>query len=269
MSIVGRFIKGIYAPLKHRLCVPSHFAICFRDLFGIYPELSGNIEHLSAAVAWLNRAQDVGNDDGVSYGYSFARGWLSSYPETTGYIIPTFLDYYGFTKDEEYLHRAIRMADWLASIQLENGAFQSGRVDAAITPSVFNTGQILLGLVRMYRQTGDDRYKKAAARAGDWLTDIQDEDGAWRKYSLNDIPHVYHTRVAWPLLELNSILPGTFLESAVRNINWALRSQLPNGWFRNNGFTSDQASSPILHTIVYAVRGILESAMDCTPIIGQ
>ncbi len=51
--------------------------------------------HLSAAIDWLCRAQDVrdGQPDagGVSAGWSFEDGWLPSYPETTGYIIETML----------------------------------------------------------------------------------------------------------------------------------------------------------------------------------
>ena len=51
--------------------------------------------HLQGAIDWLCRAQDVrdGKDDqgGVSAGWSFEDGWLPGYPETTGYIIETFL----------------------------------------------------------------------------------------------------------------------------------------------------------------------------------
>lgn len=252
-------LKNIYASLKHRLYMPSHFITYLKDLFDIRFELNENIKHFNAAVDWLKRAQDVTNDGGVSVGYSFSKGWLPSYPETTGYIILTFLNLYRFTKDEEYLQRAVRMADWLVSIQLENGAFQGGYADNVIQPVVFNTGQILLGLVGIYKQTGNDIYRKTAIKAGNWLIDIQDDDGAWRKFTYNSIPHVYHTRVAWSLLELNNVISSdTYLESAVRNINWALGNQLKNGWFKNNAFNG--FSEPFLHTIAYTIRGLLESA---------
>ena len=48
-------------------------------------------EHLLAAVEWLERAQDITGNGGVSGRYLLGHGWSSSYPETTGYIIPTFL----------------------------------------------------------------------------------------------------------------------------------------------------------------------------------
>src|SRR5262249_38511479 len=57
-----------------------------------------NSFHIKEAVGWLTRAQDATPDRGVSRGYSAAwnseggKGWQPSYPETTGYIIPTMFD---------------------------------------------------------------------------------------------------------------------------------------------------------------------------------
>jgi hypothetical protein len=42
-------------------------------------------DHLLAAAAWLERAQDETTDGGVSGRYRLDSGWTSSYPETTGY----------------------------------------------------------------------------------------------------------------------------------------------------------------------------------------
>lgn len=47
--------------------------------------------HLLAAIKWLCQAQDASEDGGVVGRYRLDRGWTSSYPETTGYIIPTFV----------------------------------------------------------------------------------------------------------------------------------------------------------------------------------
>ena len=63
-----------------------------------HPALGEHGPHLRSALEWLVAAQDATPDDGISRGYSFAystyfrgRGWQPSYPETTGYIIPTML----------------------------------------------------------------------------------------------------------------------------------------------------------------------------------
>ena len=48
-------------------------------------------DHLRAAAQWLAAAQDSQSDGGVAGRYQLNRGWTSSYPETTGYMVPTLL----------------------------------------------------------------------------------------------------------------------------------------------------------------------------------
>ena len=55
------------------------------------PGLPASTAHLEAAAGWLRRAQDATVDGGVSWGYRLHGGWAASYPETTGYIVPTYL----------------------------------------------------------------------------------------------------------------------------------------------------------------------------------
>jgi hypothetical protein len=64
--MTGIVSKSILAPLKHRLYILSHFAVCFGDLFSRHSDSNSNIEHLDATAAWLRRAQDITGDDGVS-----------------------------------------------------------------------------------------------------------------------------------------------------------------------------------------------------------
>jgi hypothetical protein len=216
--------------------------------------------HLAAAMDWLCRAQDLGDDRGVATAYSFGNGWLASYPETTGYIIETFVDYADLSGDEAYRRRAMEMADWLVSIQLPGGAFQAGPVDAPPKPSVFNSGQILLGLVRAHREADSGRYLDSAVRTGDWLIEVQDPDGAWRQYAYQGIPHAYYTRVAWALAELYAVTgDDRHREGALRQLRWALARQDENGWFRENSF--DSTSEPFTHTIVYAAEGLLGAGL--------
>jgi hypothetical protein len=49
---------------------------------------------------------------GVSAGWSFEDGWLPGYPETTGYIIETFIDAAKALKRPDLIGRASRMIDW-------------------------------------------------------------------------------------------------------------------------------------------------------------
>jgi hypothetical protein len=216
--------------------------------------------HLEATMEWLSRAQDTGSDRGVATTYSLRNGWMASYPETTGYIVPTFFDYAVATDQAAYRERALEMGEWLLGIQLPDGAFQAGPVDRPPEASVFNTGQILLGLVRLLRETGDDRYLAALARAADWLVDVQDEDGAWRRFAYNGMPHAYYTRVAWALLEAASVAGSSSHAARARQqLDWALDNQVETGWFQTNSF--DGVSAPFTHTIVYAAEGLLGAGL--------
>ena len=237
--------------------------ISFADLLGISRRaVDENSVHCKAAIDWLCVAQDIKPDGGISRGYNIlSRKWGALYPETTGYIIPTFFDYFHTTVKSVYRQRALRMADWEISVQMENGAFQSGDLDLLPQkPAVFNTGQVLFGLVNAYKETKDDKYKSAAVKAADWLIEAQDNDGAWRtdlSTLTNNPVHLYNTRTAWGLLKVHSItLNETYLNAAVQNMDWALRQQLDNGWFSDNVFNVSE--DPLTHTIAYAVEGILE-----------
>jgi uncharacterized protein YyaL (SSP411 family) len=215
-----------------------------------------NALHIRLAAEWLAAAQDATPDGGVSAEYSFREGWDSSYPETTGYISRTLFDYYHLTQQEVWRDRATRMLDWLLTTQLDSGAFPL-RTDLA-TPMVFDTGQAILGLVSAYRETGARRYLVSAVIAGQWLVAIQEPTGAWLQHSYGGIGHTYHTRVAWALLELyQESDDDTLLAAATKNLSWGLSQQLENGWFQNNAFSADDI--PILHTIAYAARGLLEA----------
>src|SRR3990172_3706504 len=81
-----------------------------------------------AAIRWLCLAQDVTGDGGVSASFSLRHGWLPSYPETTGYIIPTMFDYYQYCKERDYYLRAIKMAEFILSIQNRDGSIYGGEV---------------------------------------------------------------------------------------------------------------------------------------------
>jgi len=242
---------------RSKLYVLSHFQVVYKDLFNVHSKMDQNTTHLQYVMDWLKYAQDISQDGGVSAGYSFNEGWLRSYPETTGYIIPTFLNYYRLTDEEEYLNRAIKMANWLMSIQLRDGSFYGLWSDTP-KPVVFDTGQVLQGLISIYKETMKRKHLEAACKAANWLVEVQDKDGAWRRIASNEVAHVFHTRVAWPLLELYEVTSSEIYGRAARNnIEWTLHNQETNGWFRNN-WMGNIESNPYLHPIAYAIEGLLE-----------
>ena len=65
-----------------------------------------DFDHLRAAARWLAAAQDSQRDGGICGRYRLDRGWTSSYPETTGYAIPTLLSLADTLGEEEFRDRA-------------------------------------------------------------------------------------------------------------------------------------------------------------------
>lgn len=226
-------------------------------------------EHLEAAVEWLVRAHDAHPDHGVSRAYSIAwnsyfggSGWQASYPETTGYIIPTFFDAAKALNRPDLRKRAIEMANWETAVQLESGAVQGGIIgeQETPTPAIFNTGQVILGWHRSWKETGEESFLRSAHLAADFLLECQDDEGAFYKaqsqFARGDTT-TYNTRVAWSLCLLgHSTGQVAYLDAGRRNIEFALRRQHKNGWFEKNCLSD--ATRPLLHTIAYATRGVLE-----------
>ena len=233
-------------------------------------EMSPDEDHLTKTSEWVTRAQDARDDDGVSRAYSASssasvgyKGWQPSYPETTGYIIPSMFALSRVLNDPSLGNRAVRMADWETEIQLSSGAVMGSVVTAPAAPAVFNTGQVVFGWLAAHRQTGKRVYLEAAGRAGDYLVSVQAEDGSWDKGDSRFAKKgatTYNTRVAWALIELgNTMGDSIYIESGRKFNELALGRQLPNGWFSQNCLNDPER--PLLHTIVYATRGLLESGI--------
>jgi hypothetical protein len=232
-----------------------------RDARGLPTFDPGIDSAASAALDWLCAAQDnsTTHDGGVSRNYSVVSGWNSSYPETTGYIVPTMLDAAARENRQDLKQRAERMLHWLKTIQFDNGAFQCGKIDSARkVPTTFNTGQILIGLARGVAEF--DAFSDTMHRAATWLADTQDQDGCWRKFPTpyaNPGEKAYETHVAWGLLEAARISPSRgYAEPALANIRWALTKQRENGWISD--CCLNKTSAPLTHTLGYALRGIIE-----------
>jgi hypothetical protein len=215
--------------------------------------------NLHSAYQWLCAAQDASPDGGVAGCYNLVKGWGASYPETTGYIIPTFLHYAKTFNILDAHRRAIRMADWEVDVQLPSGAVRSGMLDVRVGPAVFNTGQVLFGWSSAYAATGNERFARSAARASEWLLTNQDRDGAWRR-NLSVITtssvQSYNVRAAWGLAiageEFNE---QRWSDAARRNADWTVAQQNEDGWFACNGFSDGE--DPLLHTIAYVLEGLL------------
>jgi uncharacterized protein YyaL (SSP411 family) len=249
-----------------RVMHPSLATMMMLDKFGRLSRAGSSKEHLDATMRWLCLAHDKGGGAGVAAGYALLHGWRPPYPETTGYIIPTFYDYAELTGQEEFRERARRMADWEIEVQLPSGAVQGSIYlgkDKPQPPVVFNTGQVILGWCRAFTETHNANYIEAAERAGSWLIELQADDGSWPLSGVETetLVHAYDVRVAWSLLEIYQLTrEQRYADAARANLDWTLRQQQENGWFKNNSFfNSGHWDLPLTHTIAYVMEGFQES----------
>jgi uncharacterized protein YyaL (SSP411 family) len=263
--MANKFTRLIELPFRYKPWRPAHLAIVFADLTGLSKQPVHNDEtHLKATIDWLCRAQDqrLGQKDqgGISAGWSFEDGWLPCYPETSGYIIETLLAAGKILDNPDLRIRAERIVDWELSIQNTDGSFPGHFGETGSKPVIFNTGQIMHGMIAGYLDFKRDECLEAAINAGKWMLLQQDNDGCWRRSVHNDTPHTYNTRSAWALLRTGLIAnEKDLVDSATKNLRWALTQQTSSGWFKTNGFKEN--GLPFTHNIAYAIRGILESGL--------
>src|SRR5881296_3713610 len=251
----------------HPLRNPTALGEGWREQLGGYPAHPEHEPHLVAGIAWLVRAQDATPDDGISRGFSLAwhayfggRGWQPSYPETTGYIIPTLYAAARRLGRAELAVRAERAARWEIEVQLPTGAVRGGVIGQPESPAVFNTGQVLLGWLAAFEETGQGIFADAARRAACYLAATLDPDGQWRsdnsRFARADST-LYNTRTAWALAEAGVRLENhAFTDGAARSLRAAAELQAPNGWLPQCCLSDPER--PLLHTLAYAVRGFLE-----------
>jgi hypothetical protein len=219
---------------------------------------------LNSLLRWLLDAQC--SDGGIAAYYSLLTGYSESYPEVTGYIVPTLYDFARVADDERAVVAAERATRWLRSLQMPTGAFPGGLQGAAAQPSVFNTGQILQGLVRAYVETNRPEIRDAAVAAGDWLVGMLQPDGSWSgPGAYQERSHTYYSMVAWALAELSEQVADhhhhpsvSYGLTAEKNLDWTLSHFRPSGWIDGINL---RGHPNYLHFIAYALQGVLECAI--------
>jgi folate-dependent phosphoribosylglycinamide formyltransferase PurN len=246
---------------------PANFKLALGQVVDVERNLRAHSDrdHLLAAADWLKRAQDATNDGGFVGRYNLRTGWSSSYPETTGYLIPTLLRLADTLGDDDYLKRAERAIDFLLSIQLPSGAFPGAEIaENRTNPSPFNTGQIMHGLQAWTQQTGDERCRKALFHAGRWLCEIQDPSGAWLKFFYQELATDYSAHLTCWLAEAGKFLGDQpMLQASSKHLAWVLQHyDAERSWFNLCGFSAEDhaAHRSVTHTIAYTIWGVMRTA---------
>ena len=169
--------------------------------------------------------------------------------------------------DPDAIERARRIADWEIGLQLPDGGIQGGVVgDTPVESSTYNTGQVILGWLRAFEESGVKAYLAAAERAATFLISCLDESGRFvAGYSrfCQPGPKAYEARTGWALVALGQVTGNpAHTDAGVRIGKFTLRCQRPNGWFAENDLETHDA--PLTHTIGYALDGLWEmgAALD-------
>ena len=220
-------------------------------------------DSLHGTLRWLARAQDATSDDGVSYGYGLVDGWTVSYPETTGYILQSFVWYHELFGSDEVWNRAQRMARWEVDIQMPSGATPGRFGTTRPVPVAFNTGQVLLGWSEYLRRENDARVRDAAARAGRWLIACMKDqpyfaDGVSAEAEHGDLS--YNAMVSWGLAELGDVLgDASFIAAAQKSARHYAELVDGRHWPMRAGFSNRDSDYPLTHNLGYTIQGLLEA----------
>jgi len=243
----------------------THWAMLFRQLLRPRAPLAPNRlaveKHLEGALAWILVAQRQGGDGGIAAHFDLLRGrWAPSYPETTGYTIPTLLACAERLGRPALRDTAIDLASYLLRVRTPEGGIGHWRPGAEQQPIVFDTGQALFGWIAAYQQTGRAEYLQAATQGADWLVRMQSPSGAWQQGQHLGVVKVIDTRVAWALLATAAVSPNpSYVAAARANLDWALQQQQADGWFEQAAFWT--GADPFTHNIVYTAEGLLECGL--------
>ncbi len=221
-------------------------------------------------LAWLKHSFEACDLRGSAAYYSRLRhplcGWSAAYPETTGYIIETLLDYHALTGEDWLLEYAQKSADWIVSLQHENGALPGG-VGERGAPSIFNTGMMLFGLSspQYLPLWGRGEHLVCAKKAVDWLISIVEEDGSWKQGAYKEgFTPSYYTRVIWAVLEVNKQLQNADNERIMRkSLQYYKAKVTPQYSVADWAFAKNEPA--FTHTIAYTMRGFLE----CGALLGD
>jgi len=234
----------------------------FRKHRPVNTDAGSTVPYISKSIQWILYHQGIQPDGGVSSWIQFLNGKTkigTSYPEVTGYIIPTLFDYAAEFDHPEAFNAAIKAADFELSLQDPTGFFPGHVIGNLTGPSVFNSAQIIHGLVRAFSETQEEKYLSSAIKASLWICGIQEKDGSWGSSNFLGMKRVYDTKTSQALLEVYKQTDySDLLDAANRNMDFVLHNQKENGWFYNCDNSHDRNNAPLTHTIGYTTDGLLK-----------
>lgn len=213
---------------------------------------------LTDNISWIKMSFAANNNLGSSKYRNILGAWSESYPETTGYLVPTLLNAYSILKDPSLLTLAKNQISYFQSLVLSNGSFrQSPNSNEAF---VFDTAQIMLGLIALNHTEENEATLKMLKDAYLFLLNALDENGTFMhsNYVANYNPS-YYARIVWPMLKCEEILNLSAHPKTIKLYNYILHLKHTNYTFNDCSF--DGGAYFYTHNLIYTYRGLWESSI--------
>lgn len=197
-----------------------------------YPEASS----VERACSWILQNQQ--ENGGVSVFY----GAFHEYPEVTGYIIPTMLQY-GFRNE------ALAMAEYLASVANEDGSFNASGSDRVY---LFDTAQALRGLNAVRKVT--DKYAALQRKTAEYLFSVLERNNGIFPKSYEDDPIIPETIMLFALPPMLEYAQAAASEEKIALVHASVQQYLK---------APDALSIQTLtHFLAYQIDGLIDMGYE-------
>lgn len=259
ISIFNKLKKYKY----YKVYKGENFKKIIYDNFNIVGRTPTADETLVNIFQWIKESFKASGDGGSSAYYRMGVGWKASYPETTGYLIPTLYEYADYTKNDEWRTLAKNAADWLLSIQSNAGGWQGLQVDEKCELRIFNSAMILDGLITTYKRENDVKYLEAAIKGAQWVITRIDENGLFSKNNFSN-GGSFDTLVVACVLMVIQFMPEEEQKEHIpvlrKSLDALISLQMENGWFRKCNIESSYKDTALLHHLGYTLDGLIISS---------
>lgn len=138
---------------------------------------------MDKTLQWLYAAECDGG--GISAWRTPEGVWHKPYPEITGYVIPTLVNWGAGDL-------ATRCADWLLTQQNSDGSWNG--LDGV--PRPFDTAAIIEGLISIFHATNNPRYLVSGSRAHAWMQSQITDEGYLKNSPRNPQSETYNLRAS-------------------------------------------------------------------------
>jgi len=221
-------------------------------------------QSLRNTVQWIDASFKSRGDGGSSAYYFLGHGWKGSYPETTGYIIPTLYNYSHYVNEPYWSVLAKKAAEWLISIQSEEGGWQGLQIGVKCELRIFNTAMILDGLIAAYKEEKDEIYLNSAVKGAKWILSKMDANGLFKENTPVPGGSAGDMLVLACMLNVIQYMPkdeqANYTPAIIRSLHAHLQLQTENGWFSKCNFADSYPGTALLHHVGYTLDGLIVSS---------